>query len=126
MPMYDMKCWKCGDVVEVFRHHPPEPELCLCGKGLRERTILPSKRRAVTPDEIPGGILIHHGLCNEDGTPKRYYSNSEIARAAKEKGWEPHVCNLGPQDKHVPSWGGITQHQLDEAAALVKRVNGDI
>ncbi|HYE17082.1 MAG TPA: hypothetical protein VEA69_01440 [Tepidisphaeraceae bacterium] len=41
----------------------------------------------VRPDEIPGGLTIEHGLCNEDGTPRTYYSHSEIKRACEDKGW---------------------------------------
>lgn len=40
----------------------------------------------VMGDDIPGGIEIKHGICNEDGTPKRYYSYSEIRQAAFEAG----------------------------------------
>jgi hypothetical protein len=40
----------------------------------------------VIGDDIPGGVLIKHGVCNEDGTPKRYYTKSSIKKAAYEKG----------------------------------------
>jgi hypothetical protein len=40
----------------------------------------------VIGDDIPGGIEIRHGLCNEDGTPRRYYSKSEIAKEAARRG----------------------------------------
>lgn len=40
----------------------------------------------VIGDDIPGGVLIKHGVCNEDGTPKRYYTKSAIRQAAFEKG----------------------------------------
>lgn len=33
---------------------------------------------ALRPDSIPGGLVIEHGLCNADGTPRRYDSHSEI------------------------------------------------
>lgn len=45
---------------------------------------------AVVGDEIPGGIVIEHGLCNADGTPKRYYSRSELKLAAAVKGVIPY------------------------------------
>jgi hypothetical protein len=32
----------------------------------------------VRPDSIPGGLLIEHGLCNADATPRRFDSRSEI------------------------------------------------
>lgn len=40
----------------------------------------------VTGDDIPGGIEIKHGLCNLDGSPRKYYSKSEINREAKKRG----------------------------------------
>lgn len=40
----------------------------------------------VRPDSIPGGLQIAHGLCNEDGTPRTYYSHTEIRDAARAKG----------------------------------------
>lgn len=41
----------------------------------------------VAADDIPGGMLIEHAICNPDGTPKRYYSKSEIRETARAKGW---------------------------------------
>lgn len=41
---------------------------------------------AVIGDDIPGGMLISHGICHEDGSPKRYYSRTDIKRAANAKG----------------------------------------
>lgn len=40
----------------------------------------------VIGDDIPGGLLIEHGLCNPDGTPRRYDSYTEIKRACAERG----------------------------------------
>lgn len=44
---------------------------------------------AVRQDTIEGGVEIAHGLCNPDGTPRRYYSRSEINRACAVKGLVP-------------------------------------
>lgn len=41
---------------------------------------------SVIPDDIPGGLDIYHGLCNADGSPRRYYSRSEIRREAERRG----------------------------------------
>lgn len=41
---------------------------------------LPSFTGHMRQDTIEGGILIAHGLCNADGSPRRYDSRSEIAR----------------------------------------------
>lgn len=39
----------------------------------------------ISTDDIPGGLEIRNGICNDDGSPKRYYSKSEIKRAAFER-----------------------------------------
>ncbi len=54
----------------------------------------------VIPDSIPGGIEIKNGLCGPGGAadPIKYYSKSEINRAAKEKGLMNKV-------EHIPSQG---------------------
>lgn len=41
----------------------------------------------VIDDSIPGGLEIRHGICNEDGTPRRYYSKSDMKREADRRGW---------------------------------------
>lgn len=41
----------------------------------------------VVGDDIPGGLEVKHGICNPDGSPRKYYSKSEIRRAASEAGY---------------------------------------
>lgn len=48
----------------------------------------------VSQDGIPGGLLIRHGLCNPDGSPRRYDSKSEIRKEAKRRGLTNHVEHL--------------------------------
>ena len=43
----------------------------------------------VRPDSIPGGLEIFHGLCNEDGSPRTYYSHSEITLECQKRGLMP-------------------------------------
>jgi hypothetical protein len=45
---------------------------------------------AVIADDIPGGVEIAHGLCHDDGTPRRFYSKSEMRLAAQVKGLVPY------------------------------------
>ena len=63
---------------------------------------------SVIPDEIPGGMEIRHGICNEDGSPRRYYSKSEMAAEAKRRGLVNHVVHIGKRgtDKspHTSRW----------------------
>lgn len=41
----------------------------------------------VNGDDIPGGMEIKHGICWPDGTPRKFYSKSEIRKAASDAGW---------------------------------------
>lgn len=91
--MLDTKC-ECGDV-KLDRLLDPEkvPACEQCGKTPR---VVPWTQAAhegvrvqaakVIGDDIPGGLLIEHGICADDGTPIRYYSKTDIRRAAKSKG----------------------------------------
>jgi hypothetical protein len=58
--------------------------------GLYRCPLQPRRGVVVWADDIPGGIEIANGICNEDGTPKRYYSKSEIRRACEVKGVMPY------------------------------------
>lgn len=62
----------------------------------------------VQGDEIPGGIEIRHGLVNTDGSPRKFYSKSEIAKAAKEAGLTNVVRHVGEpgtdKSKHTVRW----------------------
>ncbi len=40
----------------------------------------------VIGDDIPGGVEIRHGICHDDGSPRRFYSKSEMKRVAAMKG----------------------------------------
>ena len=58
-------------------------------------------------DDIPGGVEIRHGIMNDDGTPKRYYSKTDIKRAANEKGlvWGDDT----PGKPYKVKWSGRKQ-----------------
>jgi hypothetical protein len=47
----------------------------------------PAQAPAVIGDDIPGGIEIRHGICHPDGSPRRFYSKSEIRETARKAGW---------------------------------------
>lgn len=40
----------------------------------------------VIGDDIPGGLLVKNGICWPDGTPRKFYSKSEIRKAADNAG----------------------------------------
>lgn len=96
MPFYDKSCRSCGAVtIDVLEAVYAAPALCQCG-GETERVWL-GKASSVTPDDIPGGYWVKHGLCNDDGTPRKYYSKSEMRREAARRGLENHVVHIGTQ-----------------------------
>lgn len=53
-------------------------------------------------DDIPGGLLIEHGICHPGGEPKRYYTKSSIYKAAKAKGL--HVGAFMHESPHGRRW----------------------
>jgi hypothetical protein len=57
---------------------------CTCGgpmlRGFTQRAS------AVIADDIPGGMWVRHGLCNEDGSPRKYYSKTEMRQEAVRRG----------------------------------------
>jgi hypothetical protein len=63
---------------------------------------------SVQDDSIPGGLEMKNGLCNPDGTARKYYSKSEIAAEAQRRGLEPHVRHIGSRgsdkSKHTTRW----------------------
>jgi len=61
---------------------PEEHGLYLC-------PLEPRRANAVIPDDIPGGVVIEHGICNDDGSPRTYYSRSEMKRACAVKEMRP-------------------------------------
>jgi hypothetical protein len=86
MPMYDRACTFCPkEMIDCWEPiSAPEVACPDCGSATA-RTWL-QKPASVISDEIPGGLEIRHGLCNEDGSPRKYYSKSEIAAEAKRRG----------------------------------------
>lgn len=88
MPMYDRVCIDPNCNTELIDCYEPveAPDVACtkCGKPTERAWI--GKPAAVIGDDIPGGIWIRHGLCNEDGTPRKYYSKSEIAKEAERRG----------------------------------------
>jgi hypothetical protein len=85
MPRYDLVCpngHEQLDVVHSIKEGHPACPTCNEPTETLWRTYNPM----IAKDDIPGGVEIRHGLCHPDGTPKRYYSMTEIRRAANEKG----------------------------------------
>lgn len=103
----DLQCPSCGkQFIDVFCVPPTYPNCDVCppddllGGPHLIRLFLPTSSPTIHGDSIPGGIEIKHGICHADGTPKKYYSHSEIHKAAKAKGYV-NQPERGVADKKV-------------------------
>ena len=107
MPMYDRVCPDGHKMIDCWEPITvPAVECKDCGKPT-ERAWLEHPGNVIG-DDIPGGIEIKHGLCNEDGSPRRYYSKSEIAAEAKRRGLVnrvEHTTEKGTdKNRHTTKW----------------------
>ncbi len=93
----DVACEQGHEAMDVWADPQALPACATCG-GATTR-IYKMKASAVIGDDIPGGLLVPHGICWPDGTPRRFYSHSEIDHALKESG------TWGRQIQHVPVKG---------------------
>ena len=115
--MIDIRCNGCGAVERD--QYVDEAKLGMhggdgtapCGGQWQKVTLdmpVTSRSAVVHGDDIPGGVLMYNGVCNDDGSPRRFYSKSEIARAAKEKGLHNHVEHIpekgSDKSKHTTRW----------------------
>jgi len=83
----DAVCPLCGQ--ESLNIMVADYPNCTCGTKM---VWLPKRGDGiVVQDSIEGGVMIAHGICNDDGTPKRYDSRAEIRRACEAKGLVNHV-----------------------------------
>lgn len=106
--MYDRKCTTCGILrIDVLEPVNAENPTCQCGGCLIR--VFTQRAPTAIPDSIPGGIEIAHGLCNPDGTPRRYDSKSDILRECRVRGIEPMVRHVAPhpdsdRSPHTTRW----------------------
>lgn len=108
MPMFDYKCPSCGaeriDVLAPTSQRTIPCDSLMCG-DLMTRAWL-TKAPSAIGDEID--VTIRHGMCNLDGTPRRFRSKQELARATKERGLINRVEHVGrgggDRSKHTSRW----------------------
>lgn len=109
MPMYDRNCPKCKTIkLDCWENIETSDPICPTCNIPTERIWI-SKSSSVIQDSIEGGIKIRHGLCNEDGSPRTYYSKSEIAAEAKRRDLVNIVRHVpdgksGDKSKHTTRW----------------------
>jgi hypothetical protein len=98
MPVYDIRCDQCADTqIDTWETKSTNPlRSCPCG-GTFQRMTLSSgygKAPGVISDECD--IVVRHGICNEDGSPRRYRFKSEM-RAEKGDGDSRITLSTSPQ-----------------------------
>ncbi len=93
MPFYDLICKNGHEQYDLLLKLGERPACPTCQEPTE---TLWKTASHVIGDDIPGGIEIRHGICNEDGTPRRYYSYSEMKKEAARRGLVNHV-------EHVPN-----------------------
>lgn len=102
MPRYTFKehrlwCESCKNrATKLFWTHDPTPPCDTCGGPLVEFYGQDRKAATVIGDEID--LMVPHGVCHADGTPRRFRSRSELARALK-------AANLENVVRHMPLRG---------------------
>lgn len=104
----DVICPSCkSEEEDVLLRGEETIPVCACG-SVRERCWRPTGRGTVIPDDIPGGILIKNSLCWPDGTPRRFYSKTEIRAAEKKLGYTNYVTHIGTKSgdssRHTSRW----------------------
>lgn len=110
-------CLRCYEPEAIGEHG-----LYKCPLKPRRSTL------AVWQDSIEGGLAIAHGLCNEDGTPRTYYSRTEIREAARAKGlvpWTDVYEESRTKDAHVHNdWLKSGESQKLRAERVAMRQEG--
>ena len=106
--MYDRSCPDCNtQLIDCWEPITVPEVLCKCGKPTVRVWL--TKPAAVIGDDIPGGVWIHHGLCDPvTGEPRKYYSKSEMAAEAKRRGILNNVRHVGgkgsDKSEHTTRW----------------------
>lgn len=105
-------CPSCGHVDKQLAWDYDLPIPCThCNTPTNLNYTVPNKAPGIATDDIPGGIEIKHGagLINADGTPRKYYSKSDLFRACNEHGWK--VVGDTPGKPYRVTWSGKQKSQ---------------
>jgi hypothetical protein len=107
--LIDIVCPACG-ASELDRYiDPSQISACACGAA-RQRLFATQGGSAPSVSGDECDVTIRHGLCNADGSPRRYTSKSEIAREAARRGLRndvTHVTNPNAgsdRNPHTQRW----------------------
>ena len=81
MPFYDLICENDHEQIDIYLRIGERPPCPTC--GLETQTLWRTSSNVVG-DECD--VWIRHGICNEDGSPRRYTSKAEMTKEAKKRG----------------------------------------
>lgn len=86
MRMGDFVCAACSRGREALvRDGGAVPECC----GRPMVRVYRHAAATVQQDSIEGGVEIRHGLVHPDGSPRTFYSKTEMKAAQQATGWTP-------------------------------------
>ncbi len=93
--LIDTKCRGClRETIDAFVETTMIPQCEACGETVER--MWKANPAGVLGDEID--VTVKHGLCNADGSPRRFRSRAEMKRVADSLGLRNHV-------EHVPTKG---------------------
>lgn len=95
-------CVACGTRSSpLLWDNDPRPPCLSCQGAQVEDGYAANAAPAVIGDECD--VTIRHGLCYDDGTPRRFRSKAEFRAVAKAKGWTPGA-EFGHKGGEVAKW----------------------
>ena len=84
---WPLRCESCGHKEKQWAWDYELPLACKeCGQPSYVYYEPRGQAPGVITDNIAGGMEIRHGICHEDGTPRRIDSKTELKQALNEKG----------------------------------------
>jgi hypothetical protein len=88
-----------------------------CGKPTKR--AFTGKANSVVEDSIPGGVVV------ENGPIGKYYSKSEMHRAAAEQGWTNYVVHSPApgtdKSKHTVRWTSVDLTDYSDPQVIAQR-----
>lgn len=103
MPVYDLTCPAGHEQLDILLKLGERPPCPTCG-GPTE--TLWRGGSSVISDECD--VWIRHGICETDGSPKRYTSKTDMRREAEKRGLTNNVRHVGEpgsdKSRHTSRW----------------------
>jgi hypothetical protein len=105
----DMVCpvETCGhSLLDIFLEFGAPCACPTCGTEMIRLWVGAQSSAAIIGDECD--VTVRHGLCHEDGTPRRFTSKEEMKRVAAAKGLVNHVEHItsrgSDKSPHTTRW----------------------